>query len=178
MRSSSKLAYIGLDLGNDCGFAVLRASGTRIESGTWQLKAGKDEMPAARWIHFAAHLRELVTRYKKAGYTVIVTYEYVPVQWQRGPDAAYVYGGWLAILEIAAAEHKDVVWQPIDVHDWKYAVTGSKHAKIPVYVAAINKRFSLSLKPTKLASGGGEDEAAALGVAYASVVLRGQLATS
>lgn len=163
--------YIGIDLGNDCGYAVLKADGTRVESGTWLLKPGADEMKAARWLKFAKSLRALLDKYKTNN-DVTLTYEFAPHQ--KGHHAAFIYGGWLAMLEIAEAEHKSVRWQRISVADWKKAVVGNGRAKKPAYIAAINKLYKLKLTNRK--GGNGEDEAAALGVARASILLREQLA--
>lgn len=162
--------YIGLDPATDCGFAVLTAGGRRVESGTWRLKEKKGELRAARWLGFAKNVRDLVNKYK-AKYSVIVTYEYAP--YQKGRKAAEVYGGWISQLDIAEAEHRSVRWQRISVDDWKFAFVGKKRADKNEYIAAANKRYSLSLVNKK--GLGGEDEAAALGVAYASIVLRSKL---
>ena len=171
-KQTSQAIYIGLDLGNDCGFAVMNLAGKLLESGTWRHKPLDTELPAARWIKFATNVRTLVNRYK-VGNTLIVSYENVPARIQKGPRAAYVYGGWLAMLEIAEAEHRDIRWQPIEIGDWKEALTGRRGAKKPVYIAAVNKRYKKSLQNRKGMEG--EDEAAAIGVVYASVVLRDKL---
>lgn len=81
---------------------------------------------------------------------------------QRGYQAAHMYGGLKAMVELVA-HHQGVPSVPIPVSTWKKAI-GARGPGKPAFIAAVNQRFGLTLAPKD------EDIAAAIGVGWAHVV--------
>jgi Holliday junction resolvasome RuvABC endonuclease subunit len=152
---------IGIDLGNDCGFAVVDPNGQRITSGTWVLDPGKRigrrrAHPAGRWIAMLTHCRELLAEHRPR----FVVFE--QIQRHSGVDAAHCYGGFKAQLEIAAFDAK-VPLLSMTPNVCKFPLTGFGQCKPEVYIKAVNRRLGLALEAQH------EDEAAALGIAIVAV---------
>lgn len=53
---------VGIDPSTSCGFAVLRADGSRVQSGTWQLKRNGDG-DGARFVRVQQHLDALLATF-------------------------------------------------------------------------------------------------------------------
>lgn len=147
---------IGFDLGSNMGWAQLE-DGRRLASGTWSLGKGRSRWCAAR--------REIEGLLAGATFDhpcsdVAVAYE--RVTWAaRSPSFAAVYYGLVALVEAATLDAGCECWAILPAH-WKMAAVGHGNASKEAYIAAANERYGLGLTMK------GEDEAAALGVAYAA----------
>lgn len=82
---------LALDLGTTCGWAFF-AGGERLASGTWQL----DKAGSGRFEAFFVHLLSFVQSHR------IETIAHESVHRHFGVDAAHVFGGWLAIVDMVA----------------------------------------------------------------------------
>ena len=159
---------IGIDIGTNCGWAVLHQDGTRRDSGTWRMglrpatKSRPADHRAQRWLDMAANCRALFKLWRPS----VVVFERPVGRADGGARATWlVHGGLLAQLEIAALELDDVPLVELSPAEWKRAMAGSGNAKKPAYIAAANERHGLQLEAR------GEDEAAALLIAGAALVL-------
>lgn len=101
------MRLLALDLGLKCGWALF-GGGARLASGTWHLA----EDGGSRFN--ALHIR-LLSLVQSHGVTTIA---YESVHRHAGTDAAHVFGGWLAILELVAGRTraKVVGVRPQDIH--------------------------------------------------------------
>lgn len=151
---------IGIDLGTNCGWASLASDGSRIGSGTWRLGKGR-----ARLAELRRAATALIEEAIFVSRDVLVCYE--DIQYSPYLIAALSYGGYRAVLELVTLD-LDVVCKSINVSTWKKDATGSGGAGKPRYTAAASERFALDLNVKD-----NEDEAAALGVAYACLLKRG-----
>lgn len=154
---------MALDLGTNCGWAVVNTDGQRLASGTWRL--GKHPTGAERWRAFANHLGELLSD-TAARHGTPIACAYEKVRRHAGTGAAHVYGALQAVAQLSAYEHSIPVL-PIEVSTWKKIATGNGSASKAHYVRAMNRRFRLKMDVSKR-----EDEAAALGVAVAALKMR------
>jgi len=160
-------SIIGIDLGTNCGWAILRADGSRVDSGTWRLGNGTARLVALR-DHAADILRNEVWEHRKEN--VVLCHERVvvhplpkkPGQRHRGTAvlAAQSYGGLRDILRLAIHDAGVRAYSLLP-QQWKKTAVNHGNASKPLYIQAANDRYGLSLTLS------GEDEAAALGVAYA-----------
>lgn len=170
-KLSSQNLVVGIDIGSNCGFAVLDGS-TRVASGTWRLWVDKDRRDKNpewwRWDRLEIELGELLAQlredYDLSELTVV--FEDVRRHPGGGTKAAHVYGGLRAVLELFCGR-EDIPCEGIAVGTWKRVATGKGHATKLEYVKAMNSRFRLRMTVAKR-----EDEAAALGVAEAFRLLR------
>lgn len=149
-------ATIGIDLGTHCGWAVLDPNGGRVGSGTWRLGSGR-----RRWLVMREAAVDLIQQhvFSEGAGRVVVCYE--AVEWVSTTKAAHVYGGLKAILEMATL---DLGVRCVSLHSqqWKKIATGKGNADKAAYTSAASQRFALDLSVKAH-----EDEAAALGIAYA-----------
>ncbi len=84
---------LALDLGTVCGWALFTAAGVLLASGTWRL----DTDPYRG--RFDAFFLRLLACAQAHG---VKTIAHESVHRHAGTDAAHVFGGWLAIVEIVA----------------------------------------------------------------------------
>ena len=126
---------LGIDLATQCGWAVLNADGTRIDSGSWSCKVLRGEGPSFRYVRFKRYLRDLVAAHPGA----ILVYE--KVERHIGADAAHVYGAFEAALQEVCDDLK-VVYRGHGVGTIKKTATGKGNAKKPEMIAAANARWA------------------------------------
>lgn len=150
---------VAFDLGLNLGWSALDSAAARVGSGREKLPARRGK----RWQRAAEIVAMVVGNYSPAG----IAYER-PVGGGSGRNSRatfIVHGGLLAIIELEA--HRRGIAEPVPLSpaEWKLAAVGHGHAGKPDYVAAANERFNLNLDLK------GEDEAAALLIGYAAIVL-------
>lgn len=145
---------IGIDLGNDCGFAVLTRTGQRVESGVWHFGKYKD---GERMSEVVRSVKALVQRVQIThGDVLAVGYEY-SVNY-RFSSAATVFGEYRGALKLATFEAQ----VPLYGANWaavKKHATGSGAADKAQMIDAANARWHQGLTAK------GHDEADALWVA-------------
>lgn len=148
---------LGLDLGTKCGYAVI--TGKRlVVSGQWKLAVRKGGDRGDRWTTFSEDLTHHVRAYKPQ----VIAYE--RVRRHVGTTAAHVYGGFLAMLELAALKMPNVEWVPIEVSAWKKATTGKGNATKSDVRAYVDKLYRINTRS--------EDEADAIAIATAVRTMR------
>ena len=126
------MTVLGLDLGTKCGWAVLNDDGTRVESGVWHCKKGKQ--PGLRFATFATRLRWALLNYRPTS----IGYE--QVHRHTGTQAAHVYGGLLGVLLLELHDG------PYCIDGWnvgtiKKTATGKGNASKPMMVRAAVQRW-------------------------------------
>ena len=156
---------IGLDLGSSFGWAELDVDGDRIASGHWRLGKGRERWGA---IHTLLGDRIAAAVFGAGGADdVVVCYESVPAgAMAKIPQWGAVYHGLRSIVELLTLQHSVVAYS-LRYQQWKKTAAGNGNASKPTYVAAAARRYGLDLEVTRR---GDEDEAAALGVAYACYI--------
>ncbi len=99
------MSILALDLGTNCGFALLHPTGVEV-SGTWDLSVNKKRMesPGMRFVRFREHLDAMS---RNNGVHQVYFEE---VRRHAGTTAAHVYGGLLAIMMSWCAEN-DIEFQ-------------------------------------------------------------------
>lgn len=129
-RAQCNVNVLALDLGTHCGWATAKRDGT-MDYGTevFPVKG----RPGARWAAFRAWLSKTIADTQ----TQVVYYE--DVRRHLGTDAAHVYGGFLAMLEMVCAQH-NVRLVKVGVGQAKKVWTGNGRAKKADMIAAANKR--------------------------------------
>ena len=151
---------LGLDLGTACGWALLRADGSRVASGVWDChtrvlkRAGMAGGPVQRLMLLRGHLDDI------ALWGDVVTVAYEEVRAHTGTQAAHVWGALEGVVQLAAARHG---WRllPVGVGTVKRRLTGSGASRKGSMVRAACARWGLGEC--------GEDEADALAVALAAL---------
>lgn len=142
---------VGIDPGTACGWAVLEADGSRIASGTWDLKPRRHEGGGMRYVRARRLLDELLGAYPGAQLA------YEEVRRHAGTDAAQIYGGIVAMVS-ALCEERKVPYVGVPVGTVKKCATGKGNAGKPEMIAAANTTWSLAI-------GDADDEADALWIA-------------
>lgn len=166
---------IGIDIGTNCGWAVLMHDGTRRDSGVWHMglrpatKSRPADHRAQRWLDMGANVRALFKLWRPS----VVVFEQVIAMAQSGGAAnLLVHGGLRAQLEIAALDADDVPLIALSPKEWKKAMAGNGNADKPRYIAAANELHGLNFDySTPAAIKRVEDEAAALLIAGAAIKL-------
>lgn len=155
---------LGIDPGTSCGWAALDASGARIASGVWSLAPRRHEGGGMRYLRFRRLLTEAVDDLYLTlppGSALVpgaVAVAYEEVRRHLGTDAAHVYGGILAALQMVCEERR-VPYQGVAVATVKRLATGKGNANKSAMMAAARTRWP-TIVPT-------EDEADALWIAEA-----------
>lgn len=127
------VTVLALDLGTNCGFALLHPTGVEV-SGTWSLSTKKRmESHGMRFVRFREHL-DMMKR--NNGVSVIYFEE---VRRHLGVDAAHMYGGFLAILEAWCTEN-EVEYQSVPVGEIKKFWTGRGNASKDEMIAEARRR--------------------------------------
>ena len=138
MRLIPVQLVIGIDPGTVCGWAVLRADGSRHESGTWNLKPGRHESAGMRWVRLRRSLSVLVSAYDRG--PQLLAYEAVAAH--RGTHAAHIYGGCVAVIqEVCEAAGMDYVGVPVGTV--KKRATGKGNAGKAAVITAAADRWKL-----------------------------------
>jgi Holliday junction resolvasome RuvABC endonuclease subunit len=145
--------YIGIDPATSCGWAVLDASGARVESGVWRLATKRHEGAGMRYERLRVHTEALLRRHRGDG-PVLLAFE--EVRRYAGTSAAHVYGGIVAII-MAECERQGVPYSSIPVGQAKQVATGKGRASKDEMVAAALDRWSVEVET--------DDEADALWIA-------------
>lgn len=115
---------LALDLGTDCGYALLRAD-DRIESGTERLHSRKGEREGARFTRFR---RWLIDAKEKNPNLRRIVFERVVQGMPNQTYASQVYGGFLAVL-LMFADHHDLEYEGFNVATVKKRFTGAGNAR-------------------------------------------------
>ncbi len=163
-------AILGLDLGSFCGWAEIDAKGGRVQSGHWRLGTGR-----ARWGNFRGFLGDRVAAavFEAGAENVVVCHESVDFQMFKGRKGQSDKGSWAAVYYGLRAHvgaitlQHSVACYGARPNTWKKIAVGKGNASKPLYIAAANERYGLDLD---MKVKGNEDEAAALGVAYACYI--------
>ena len=156
---------IGLDLGTKCGWSVLKRDGTRLDSGTWDLKAKRHEGGGMRYVRFAMKLRALLATWNyqnsAVGGSVHVAYE--EVRRHRGVTAAHIYGALMGTLQ-SVLDDRDmpVPYVSIPVGTIKKHATGKGNAGKELMISSALARWQEEVWQL-----GDDNEADALWVASA-----------
>ncbi|CAJ0803118.1 hypothetical protein LMG18090_04393 [Ralstonia mannitolilytica] len=125
---------LALDLGTQCGWAVATRDGKFI-SGSDRFDPKRCGGPGRRWLAF----REFLTaRAREAGGIQALYYEDVKAH-GPGVQAAHVYGGFLAVLELWCAAN-NIPLYGVGVGTIKKHATGKGNAKKPDMIAAAKAR--------------------------------------
>lgn len=146
--------FIGIDIGNNTGVAILDFLGHCVYAETWKNKKPKDN-PCDRWNLFYARLSTLL--YQEADDRTVLGYEMV--RRHVGTQAGHIYGGYKAQLESVMTFFPNVAVHPVEIAKWKKNLTGKGNATKEQYIAAANKVFDGEWQKKD------EDICAALGVA-------------
>lgn len=125
---------IGIDPGTTCGWCVLRPDGSRIASGTWDLRPRRHEGGGMRYVRLERYLSELLDAHPDA----ILGYE--EVRRHAGTDAAHVYGGIVGIIT-AVCERRTVPYSGVPVGTVKRTATGKGNADKAAMVASATARW-------------------------------------
>lgn len=112
-------ATLALDLGTNCGWAILRADG-RVESGTERFPVKTGEGQGIRYVRFRRWLLELKQAHPDLAELV---YEQVMGHGAFQVISAHVYGGLLATLQ-AFGEHHQIAYRGIGVSTIKKQFAG------------------------------------------------------
>ena len=135
---------LALDLGTKCGYASSTG-----HSGVWNLKPSTHESAGERYRKFKAVLTEII----KAEPINFLVYE--EVHRHIGTEAAHVYGGLMAIVQVVCLENA-IEYKGVGVQTIKKHATGKGNAKKDDMILAAclnNKGINLT---------GGDDQADAL----------------
>ncbi|MBB0023652.1 hypothetical protein DEE38_09785 [Ralstonia pickettii] len=125
---------LALDLGTQCGWAVTTRDG-KFVSGSDRFDPKRCGGAGRRWLAF----REFLTaRAREAGGIQAVYYEDVKAH-GPGVQAAHVYGGFLAVLELWCAAN-NIPLYGVGVGTIKKHATGRGNAKKPDMIAAAQAR--------------------------------------
>ena len=123
------MIVLALDLGTNCGWAIHR--GGAIDSGVLRLKTSRKDRPGERWIRFRRELLRLIQ-----GVELVV---YERVMGHTGTEAAHIYGGLQAIVEmVCEGQGRTLRW--VKVHDIKRHATGKANADKAAMIAAAKAR--------------------------------------
>lgn len=124
------MAFLGLDLGGKCGYALLDVDGSRITSGVWNLGKRSPES-----LHkFKDSLSFLVATHVP----IVLCYEKVNM-YHLGKQAAHAYGGYESIAWVIAVEFRIEILT-VTVQRLKKLATGFSNAeKDEVGAAALQK---------------------------------------
>lgn len=121
---------LALDLGTQCGWAVATREG-KFSSGSDRFDPARCGGTGKRWLAF----REFLTaRAREAGGIQAVYFEDVKAH-GPGVQAAHVYGGFLAVLELWCAAN-NIPLYGVGVGTIKKHATGRGNAKKPDMIAA------------------------------------------
>lgn len=128
------MSTLALDLGTNCGFALLHPTGVTI-SGTWDLSVNKKRMESAgmRYVRFREHLSLMS---KNNGVKQVYFEE---VRRHAGTTAAHVYGGLLAKVQEWCADN-DIEFQGVPVGEIKRSWTGKGNASKKEMIAEARRR--------------------------------------
>ena len=120
-------AYIGIDPGTACGWAILGKDGQRKASGVWDLKPRRHEGAGMRFVRVRKYFMELLDLVEPYAFSrVVVGYE--EVARHRGVAAAHVYGGIIAVIQ-SVCEEQSVPYMGIPVGTVKRCATGKGNAR-------------------------------------------------
>jgi hypothetical protein len=134
---------LALDLGTHTGFALRRRDGT-IVHGTENFTPRANWSPGQRWLRFRSWL---VSTIVQAQIHVIAYEQVIQGGWagnrehagHKSGAAGDAYGGFKALLEMAAASH-NIVLYPVHVATVKKHWTGDGRAKKPDMIAEARRR--------------------------------------
>lgn len=130
LQGKIKLGILALDLGTKCGWAC-----TNGQSGVWNLKPSTHESAGVRYQKFARILREYMSVHNVSQVVYEEVHAHVAV------DAAHVYGGLMAVLQMVCVE-RGIEYQGIGVGTIKKHGTGNGHAKKDDMIVAATLKFS------------------------------------
>lgn len=124
---------LALDLGTKCGFAMLtqKKAGPLFDSGVWNLAPSRFSSAGTRFTKFKQQLLGVLDAYE---FDLLVFEE---VRAHVAVDAAHIYGGLLAVMQVVALE-KGLEYQGVPVGTIKKHATGNGHAKKPEMIKAAN----------------------------------------
>lgn len=124
---------LALDIGTQSGFALIGAD-DQVDSGTVSFAPRTGEGPGMRFARFRRWLIDL-----KSAHGQIDAVYYEDVRRHIGTQAAHVYGGLLAVLQMWA-EHHEIPYRGVGVGVIKKHATGNGAAKKPAMIEAMKAR--------------------------------------
>lgn len=124
---------LALDLGTKCGYAVRRRDGA-ISYGTAVFTPRASWSPGQRWLRFRRWLSEVI----ESEQVHVIAYERV-VFGHSSASASDVYGGFKALVEMAADAHRCELME-VPVPTVKKSWTGSGKADKTAMVAEARRR--------------------------------------
>lgn len=126
------ISILALDLGTKTGYAG-RGRGGKVIHGTQNFTARASWTPGQKWQRFRSWLSGFVVE----NHVTVIAYE--DVKNHAGILAAHAYGGFLAMLQMVADQHR-IELRPVGVGTVKKAWTGSGSAKKEVMIAQAKAR--------------------------------------
>lgn len=123
------MSILALDLGTKTGWAS--SSGP---SGIWDMKLSKFDSAGRRYSEFRHNLHNAVLVFKPS----LIVYE--EVRRHTAVDAAHVYGGMMAVLQVVCIDNK-IEYQGVPVGTIKKHATGKGNADKKMMVAAAIQKF-------------------------------------
>ncbi len=163
------MRYIGIDPGTQCGWAVLDEDGNRLVSGEWNLSGNRWEGAGMRFVKLQVALRKLIEAHINPDDVLEdnIRLGIEEVRAHQGTDAAHVYGGILASVQLICESFR-LPYMGIPVATAKRVATGKGNSGKPNMLSAAMDRW----KPDDWPIPFGENEVDALWIAEA---LRQQL---
>lgn len=127
------MTILALDLGTRTGWALFDSK-EKISSGVVNFKQDRWQGGGMRFLRFRSWLDEI---HNLAGGLDYLCYE--QVRRHAGTDAAHLYGGWLAILEVWCEQHS-IPYEGVPVGTIKRHATGHGNAPKQAMIAAARAR--------------------------------------
>lgn len=147
--------YIGLDLGQSAGWAVMDSDYVLLDSGVWNNRKIKHK--GQLWVTFHGQIIDLIRDWSPS----VVCYE--NIRRHVGTAAAHQYGLLRSCVQVTELDNLQIVYRPIEVSSWKKVSVGRGNATKQEYIDWANDTYGLSLGMKQ------EDQAAAIGVVHACV---------
>jgi Holliday junction resolvasome RuvABC endonuclease subunit len=123
---------LALDLGTNTGWALgsQKGKGVLLISGVFRLKPGRFDSASMRFVRFLKQLNELADLERPD----LIVFE--EVRAHKGVDAAHVYGGLMAHLQVWATD-RDIPFEGVSVGAIKKYATGRGNAPKDAMLEAV-----------------------------------------
>lgn len=124
------MIILGIDPGSACGWALVRMPGYHVLGrGVWTLKQSRYEGAGMKFLRLRAILVDVLAIEE----VNLVAIE--EVRRHKGVDAAHIYGGILAAIQVVC-EERDVDYAAVPVGTWKKIATGKGNASKELVMVA------------------------------------------
>lgn len=156
------MKYLGIDLGTNCGWAVLDGE-DYVASGTWDLSERTDDGGGWRYFLFCRYLENVVADHAPDA----VAYELVRRHGKgNNTKAAQVWGAYRGHLQ-STLDPQGIPYYGVEVGTVKKKLTGKGNASKELMCQAANTKWGLDLKVHKNLKKTDDNEADALAIALA-----------